>query len=91
MTDRGVMFGAEGRYRGRRSQNLLQVNYMPDDTLFDAEELLLLPDPQSPPVADRWQVDIEHQSRINRNWSALVDYSAVSDIDYFQDLGNSGL
>jgi LPS-assembly protein len=90
MTDRGVMFGAEGRYRGRRSQNLLQVNYMPDDNLFDAEELLL-PDPQSPPVADRWQVDIEHQSRINRNWSALVDYSAVSDIDYFQDLGNSGL
>ena len=90
MTDRGVMFGVEGRHRGRLSESILQMNYLPDDNLFDEQELLL-PDPESPPVSDRWQIGLEHQSRINRNWAALVDYSAVSDIDYFQDLGNSGL
>jgi len=90
MTDRGVMFGVESRHRGRLSESILQMNYLPDDNLFDEQELLL-PDPESPPVSDRWQIGLEHQSRINRNWAALVDYSAVSDIDYFQDLGNSGL
>jgi len=90
LTDRGVMFGGEGRYRGRLSQSILEMNYLPDDKLFDAAELLL-PDPESPPVPDRWQIALEHQSIITRNWSALVDYSAVSDEDYFQDLGNTGL
>jgi len=90
MTDRGVLFGFEGRYRSRRSLNVLQMNYLPDDDLFNSAELLL-PDPESPPVADRWQLSYDHQSRLSQNWSALVDYSAVSDEDYFQDLGDTGL
>ena len=90
MTDRGVMLGLEGRHRGQRSLNSIQFNYLPDDNLYDPAELLL-PDPESPPVADRWQVNIDHASRLTRDWTALVDYSAVSDDDYFQDLGNTGL
>ena len=90
MTDRGVMLGVEGRYLGRRSMNVLQMNYLPGDNQYDAAELLL-PDPESPPVPDRWQLNIDHVSRFARNWRGLVDYAAVSDEDYFQDLGNTGL
>lgn len=90
MTDRGVLFGFEGRHRSRRSLDVLQMNYLPDDDLFNPAELLL-PDPDSPPVADRWQLSYDHQSIISRNWSAQADYSAVSDKDYFQDLGDTGL
>jgi LPS-assembly protein len=90
MTDRGVMLGMEGRYRSRLSMNILQVNYLPGDNLYDAVELLL-PDPESPPVDDRWQINIDHTSRFTRNWRGLIDYAGVSDEDYFQDLGNTGL
>ena len=90
MTDRGVLLGVEGRYRGRRQRNLLQMNFLPDDKLYDPAELLL-PDPDSPPVADRWQVNLDHTSVLSRNWAAQIDYSAVSDDEYFQDLGNTGL
>ena len=90
MTDRGVMLGMEGRYRSRRSMNVLQMSFLPGDNQYDAAELLL-PDPESPPVEDRWQINIDHTSRFARNWRGLVDYAGVSDEDYFQDLGNTGL
>ncbi len=90
MTDRGIVLGMEGRYRGRRSTNLVQMNYLPGDNLYDDAELLL-PDPDSPPVADRWLLNVDHSSRLSRNWAAQVDYLAVSDDEYFQDLGNTGL
>ena len=90
MTDRGVMLGVEGRYRSRLSDNVLQMNYLPGDDQYDEAELLL-PDPVSPPVEDRWQVSLDHIARLGRNLRSQVDYAAVSDIDYFQDLGNTGL
>jgi LPS-assembly protein len=90
MTDRGIMLGVEGRYRSRLSLNELQMNYLSGDNQYDAAELLL-PNPESPPVPDRWQVSLDHVSRFARNWRGLIDYAAVSDEDYFQDLGNTGL
>ena len=90
MTDRGVMTSVEGRYRGRRSQSVLQMEYLPDDDLYDPAELLL-PDPDSPPTPDRWQISVDHLSRLSREWTAMVDFAAVSDQEYFQDLGNAGL
>ena len=90
MTDRGVVLGMEGRYRSRRSLNLVQMNYLPGDKLYDEAELLL-PDPDSPPVADRWLLNVDHTSLLSRNWAAQVDFLGVSDDEYFQDLGNTGL
>jgi LPS-assembly protein len=90
MSDRGIMLGLEGRYRGRQSQNILQMNYLPDDDKYDPSSLLLS-DPESPPTPDRWQIALDHRSRLSRQWSAMVDYAAVSDQDYFQDFSNAGL
>ena len=90
MTNRGVMLGLEGRYRGRRSQNVLNMNYLPDDDLYDPLEAQN-PASDSPPTADRWLLDYNHASRFARGWDSAAIYTAVSDEDYFQDMGNNGL
>lgn len=90
MSERGVMLGLEGRHLGRRSQNILQMNYLSDDDQYDPAELSI-PGSNSPPAPDRWLISLDHFSNFNSRWSANVDYSAVSDRDYFQDFGDNGL
>ncbi|MEY4642509.1 MAG: hypothetical protein RLZZ227_2503 [Pseudomonadota bacterium] len=87
-TDRGVMLGAELRHRGYASQQLLDMQYLPDDNLYDPLNFATTTS-DSPPVPDRWFVNYDGQAVLGRGWSASADYSAVSDIDYFQDFGNS--
>ena len=88
-TERGVMLGVEGRYRGLASQHVLAMEYLPDDRLYDAATLNI-PDTISPPVPDRWQLNYDYQALLAPGWSAGIDYAAVSDVDYFQDFGNAG-
>lgn len=89
-SERGVMLGVEGRYLGRRHEQQANVNFLPDDKLYDAA-LSNVPGSNSPPVADRWLLDYALQGQVAPRWSAQVDYSAVSDDEYFQDLGSNGL
>jgi LPS-assembly protein len=89
-SQRGVMLGVEGRFLGLRHEQQANLNFLPDDQLYD-EALSTIPGSNSPPVADRWLLDYALQGRLARGWSAQVDYSAVSDDDYFQDLGSNGL
>jgi LPS-assembly protein len=89
-TKRGVMLGTELRYLGRRHQQELNLNYLPDDKLYDPA-LAGNRASKSPPVPDRWLLDYEARGRLAPGWSAMVDYSAVSDDEYFQDLGSNGL
>lgn len=89
-TERGVMLGMEGRYLGRRHEQQVNLNFLPDDRLYDSA-LAGNRASDSPPVPDRWLLDYEARGRLARGWSAVVDYSAVSDDEYFQDLGSNGL
>lgn len=88
--ERGAMLGMEGRFLGRRHTQQLTLNYLPDDKLFD-ETTRNLPGSASPPVSTRWLLDYEQNARLSRGWSTQVDYAAVSDDEYFQDLGSNGL
>jgi LPS-assembly protein len=88
--ERGAMLGVEGRYLGRRSQHLLDMMYLPNDKLYDPATFNQ-PDSDSPPVADRWSLDYDFYTLFAKGWSAGIDYSAVSDMDYFQDISSSGL
>ena len=88
-TERGLMLGAEGRHRGRRHQQALALEYLPDDKLFDAD-VVDIPGSTSPPRAERWLLDYDLQGSLSPRWSFGVDYAAVSDDEYFQDLGNNG-
>ncbi|MES2623796.1 MAG: LPS-assembly protein LptD [Pseudomonadota bacterium] len=89
-TERGVMLGAEGRYLGTNSQHLLDMQYLPNDDLYDPATRDV-PGSDSPPVDDRWSLNYDFYALLARGWSAGIDYAAVSDRDYFQDLGNTGL
>jgi len=39
----------------------------------------------------RWLTLVQEEGRFDRNWSSFVDYQRVSDINYFRDLGVTGL
>src|SRR5690606_9116659 len=85
-----LMLGAEGRYLGRRSNNLANVTWMPEDRRYDAVEAAR-PGSDSPPQSQRWLLELEHAGNFLPRTISYVDFSAVSDEDYFQDLGSSGL
>src|SRR5690606_5134516 len=90
LSDRGLMLGAEGRYLGRRSNNLANITWMPEDRRYDAVEAAR-PGSDSPPQSQRWLLELEHAGNFLPRTISYVDFSAVSDEDYFQDLGSSGL
>lgn len=87
---RGIMAGLETRYLGRNSNNIVNLYYLPDDDLYNPATVNI-PNTDSPPTDDRWFLGIDHIGRLKGSWTSYVDYSAVSDEDYFQDLGNTGL
>jgi LPS-assembly protein len=85
-TERGVMLGVELRHRGFASQQVLDMQYLPNDNMYDPA-LASDRTSDSPPVPDRWLANYDFQSTLGRGWSAVADYAAVSDNDYFQDFG----
>ncbi len=89
-SERGVQLGVELRHRGRATQQVLDMQYLPNDDLYDPA-LRNVPASDSPPVPDRWLLNYDFYGMLWRGWSASADYAAVSDNDYFQDFGNNGL
>tara|TARA_B110000858_G_scaffold171375_1_gene201815 strand:- start:14131 stop:16899 length:2769 start_codon:yes stop_codon:yes gene_type:complete len=90
ISDRGVLTGLELRYLGETSMNTLNMSYLGNDKLFDETTANTLGS-DSPSTDNRWFVGYEHYGAYGRNWSSFVDYNAVSDEDYFYDLGSNGL
>src|SRR5690606_5138290 len=71
-TERGVMLGAQFRHRGLNTGQVIGMQYLPDDKLYDPL-LAIIPASDSPPVDDRWLLNYEFQGVFSRGWSALVD------------------
>ena len=90
VSDRGLMLGAEFRYLASWSMNTVNAAFLGDDDLYDPATAGA-PASESPPVPDRWFLGYEHQGALGPLFSTYVDYNAVSDSDYFYDLGGSGL
>ena len=90
ISDRGVMISAELRYLSSWSMNTLNMSHLRGDKLFDPATAKFAGS-DSPPTENRWFIGYEHLGVLNRNWTTYVDYSAVSDADYFYDLGSTGL
>ena len=90
ISDRGTLVGLEARYLASRSMNTLNLSGLSGDKLYDPKTVNT-PGTDSPPVEKRWFVGFEHFGSLGRNWTTFIDYSAVSDNDYFYDLGSSGL
>ena len=70
---RGVQFHGEGRYLTPASRGQLDVEVLPSDQLYGG---------------DRGQLSFRHQGLLTPQLSTDITFGAVSDRDYFHDLGN---
>ncbi len=69
--NRGLMLENEFRYLNRFSMNQLNASYLNSDNLTSE---------------DRWLVNLEHQGNPAPRWTTNVDFTRVSDNNYFDDL-----
>ena len=85
MHKRGIMHEGELRYLNKNTANLMAVTFLPKDDIYDNRENITLGNDLT--KQDRWLAHLTHQGRFG-NWSSKINYTAISDIDYFHDLGS---
>ncbi len=90
ISERGAMLHTELRYLASWSMNTVNLALMPDDKFYDPAEANI-PGSDSPSTDRRWFAGYEHHGALGANWSTFIDYGAISDEDYFRDLGSRGL
>lgn len=73
MAERGVKLDSEWRYLNRWSMNELRLEYLDDDKVGASRDLSSL----------------HHSGTLGGGWYSYVDYSEVSDSDYFDDFGSN--
>ncbi|MCY3814479.1 MAG: LPS assembly protein LptD [Gammaproteobacteria bacterium] len=88
---RGTGIEGEARHLDRRSRNEVGMAFLARDALYDGELPredfhTARPGADFEP-ADRWLLATSHQGRYGP-WRTHLDYTAVSDNDYFVDLGS---
>lgn len=87
MWKRGVMHEGEFRYLNRLSMNTIAGTFLPSDEAYDERERIDLGRPDAISEQDRWLFHLAHRGSYGR-WQSALNYTRVSDIDYFRDLGN---
>lgn len=79
ISERGLMLSATGRYMTEHTRGSITASILPGDKKTD------------PGIdSDRWLFSAR-QDGADKKWDSMVDYSAVSDSQYFHDLGRSGV
>lgn len=76
MEKRGTQLEAQFRYLESFGQGTVDVEYLNDDAKFKEK-------------GARWGVSWDHSGIYQQHWKFDVEYSQVSDIDYFQDLNSN--
>jgi len=78
---RGLFTELEGRYLSSLGQSVLQLGYINNDSAYEDE----FPGEDG----ERWGLDFTSRAGFGGGWNGYVDYSAVSDQDYLNDLNRS--
>ena len=73
ISDRGLLLQNEFRYLNRWSRNEVNAAYLAKDNSYSD---------------DRWLLALKHDGRIANNWTTSIDYTSVSDDQYFEDLSS---
>lgn len=76
--ERGTQLATEARYLNRYSHWTFSTAYLDDDSSKTA-------------VKKRWLVGLKEYGQLSKHWRTKMTYLAVSDINYFRDLGSTGL
>ena len=74
LTDRGLQLQTEFRYLTRKNSGIATAQYLQNDSLTGAKRQL-------------WT--LTHRTDLDDRWRARIDFSEVSDNQYFEDLGGS--
>lgn len=90
ISKRGAMLSGEFRYLADWSMNTVNLALLAKDDTYD-EALASVPGSETPSVSRRWFAGFEHEGQLGAGWRTYVDFSAVSDADYFRDLGSRDL
>ena len=69
--NRGTMLLGEFRYLNPASAGQINLDYLPDDSLYGD---------------DRYYLDLQHRAKLSDRWRFNLDYKEVSDDLYFNDL-----
>ena len=91
--ERGAMLELEGRHLSRWTETTLSGAFLSsDDGGDDSDEPL---DPLTGKKdfegEDRWLAAVDHAGYYGKGWSSHIDYTRVSDDEYFRDLDNATL
>ncbi len=88
--ERGEMLELELRHLSRLTETTLGGAWLSDDDGGDVE---IDPTTQMKPLQgeDRWVTSLGHRGGIGERWGSTIDYTKVSDEEYFRDIGNATL
>ncbi|TNE76628.1 MAG: LPS-assembly protein LptD [Gammaproteobacteria bacterium] len=91
--ERGPMAEVEFRHLSKLTSTVLGSAFLSDDDGGDDddEEPDAITGDRNYEGEDRWLVNVDHLGGIGRRWETRVDYTKVSDSDYFRDLDNTTL
>ena len=86
LSDRGVLVDNEARYLGSRGSSLINFSYLDNDDIYgDDRYLYSLNDRRS--IFNT--INNSESSPSGMSLSSSISYSRVSDLEYFDDFGNS--
>lgn len=74
MTDRGMQLETQFRYLTKSMQGKIDTAYLDSDNMFNDS---------------RYFAGLQHQTLFNGGWRNRLDFSQVSDSQYFEDMGGS--
>ena len=90
MTDRGVEAAMEFRHKSLWTESGINASILPSDDQYNGiltrEDFRRSATTETFNSANRWMLGIKHHGRVGR-FRTHVDYSSVSDLDYYADLG----
>jgi len=91
--ERGAMAEVEFRHMSRHTNTILGGAFLSDDDGGDDsdEDPDTVTGDKDYEGEDRWLANIDHTGGIGKRWTTRVDYTRVSDDDYFRDLDNTTL
>lgn len=87
LSHRGLIHDGQFRYLTPRTQNEINAGYISKDKIFDQRTLQADSDSLAFTAQNRWYLDLRHRGGLDSRWQTAINYSAVSDIDYLNDIG----
>jgi LPS-assembly protein len=98
ISDRGEMLETEFRHMSAQTESDLSLAFLSSDKGGSDSDLIEKVDAGDANAADRyykgedrWLIDTNHRGNYSNGFFSSIDYTRVSDIDYFRDLSTASL